>query len=1411
MDARRRDGLLAAALAASCYALALLQRPGTPFADTKIDLHVDPVSFLSDVASVWSPTTSFGHVQSGQYGGYLFPMGPFYALAHDLGLGAWLTQRLWLGTLYALAAWGVVRLLDALLGRPCGVAHVVAAAAYVLNPYVLAYTSRASVTLLALAALPWLLLAVHCGLRTPRGWVWPAAAALVTTAAGGGVNAAVIAYVLVGPVLLALYEPALGMVAWRDARAFAWRTLVVGFVCSLWWIVPLAIQARYGLAFLPFTEQSGTIWDTTSLSESLRLMGFWLSYIGVGYGGHLRPYTADAPVLLFQPAVLAATLLVPALALGGFAWTRRWRHGPFFLGMTLLGAIVMSAGFPPGSPLRRALTFAYEHVALVQFLRTTYKAGPLVALGLAVLGGVAAGLLWRRLGRAPAWGRPALAVAVAGLLVLASWPLWRGRAVDSQLTFHVPAAWRDAGRDLDVHLGDDARAMVLPGQLFASYRWGGTYDAILPALTRKPVAVRAIVPYADLRSVDLQWTTDALVSQLRALPGQLAPLLRLEGVGAVVTGSDDDRSRSGAASAADAARVLADQRGLGRAQRTFGPLRRIAPGAGSLAPPLALPEVRRSSLRGDGLVRVLPHDGGLVVDGSADGLAELASFGALPERAPLRYAADLTPAALRAAVRAGAGVVISDSNRRRVFAASRPRGSFGPTLTASDPFPPDGAELDPWPQRGTAAQTVAAIDGILAVRAPSSPQVTQFPEHRPFAALDGDPSTAWLADRHLDFDRWWLEVALLRPRDVPWIDLLPYGDERGRVTAVRVNGRELGVRPGWNRLRVGLRHVRVVRVQFAHLTRPRRGVPGGAGGIRELRIPGVRARESLRPPVLAERALAGVDLRGVPLAYAFARTTGEDPFHRSAAFGPWQAGLVRDQDDAEHGLDRLLAPPLAARWRATAWVSVAPGAPDDLLDGLAGTTGGARVTSSSRYEGVPARRASRAFDGDRRTAWIGTWLPGRPAWIAWTLSRPATVRALTLVAPAVAVRRPVLVRVLADGRPGPALAVGPGGRVALPAAVHGRAFRLEILAARFPAGTTGFERQRRAVGIAEVRGAGVAAPLRGGGQVRAGCALRGVVDGRVLALRPVGDVRDLDAGRPLRARECGAPIALPAGSQRLVFPPDAPFRVDDLLLSTGPAVARAAAGEGGVVLRSGSAGRASRSATRVRIDGPSWLVLGESYSRGWRASCDGRDLGAPRPLEGFANGWPVDRGCRDVAFSFAPQRLADVGYLVSAIVCLALLALLAAWRLRRLRRSRLRAPERDERPPAPLPERIVAAWPLRRALVAAVAAGLVGAALFALRAGIVIAPVVLVVLVRAIDARRLALAAGGLLAVVVPVLYLALPVHDRGGYNPALPVERVATHWVAVAAVVLLLLALARSLPLAALSRARGRGAGARR
>jgi arabinofuranan 3-O-arabinosyltransferase len=1376
---RRR--LIPLGLAAAAYALALVQRPGTVVADTKVDLHVDPSGFLGDVASAWTATGQLGHVFGGQYGGYLFPMAPWFALGDAAGLPEWVVHRLWLGTLLALAAWGVVRLLDAMVDRPRGAPHVAAAVLFVLNPYVAIYANRISVSLLAYAALPWLLLAVHRGLRAPRSWRWPALFALALTCTGGGVNAAVTGWLLLGPLLLVAYERTVGGVPRGAIGPFALRLAPAVALANAWWVVPVLVHARYGLDFLPFTEQPGTIWQTTSVTESLRLMGFWASYIGFGFGGVLRPYASSAPPLLFEPAVVVASLLVPALALGGFAWTRRWRYGPWFLLLTLVGLLVMVAGFPEGTPLRRALTFTYNHVGAVQFLRTTYKAGPLVALGLACLGGAAFGLAWSRLRAAPA--RAAAAAAGLSLCAVAAWPLTSGTAPERQLAIDVPPWWRDAAREVD-RLPGGERAMVLPGQLFAFYDWGGTWDPILPVLAGRPVAERFIVPFSDLRAVELLWATDDLVTQERLLPGQLPPLLDLLGVGLVVTPADRDRSRSGELGPLEAADALALEPGLGGAGRSLGPERVEQPEAGRVRAAEPLPRVRARRVATAGLVRLVPRGPLTVVDGSAQGVAALAGFGGLDPGRPLAYAADLDAEAIRRAARAGGTVVVTDTNRRRAYAAARLRANTGPTLPPDQGVSEDGALLTPFDEARTDAQTVAIVGGVRSVGAPASPQVTQFPEHRPFAALDGDPATAWLADRALTNDRHRLTVRLASPRPVPHVDLLPYDDRHGVLRRILVNGRGVAVRRGWNRVRLGERAAGRVEVRIDDVQQ-RRGLTGGAGGIRELRIPGVRATETLRPPVLAERALRGPEGRAARLAYLLSRTTVDAPRRAGPPVGPFQSYLPRDRMDPEPRLRRTISPPAARRWRVDAWTSPDPRGDDAALDRLAGAARDAAARSSGRYRGLAAHRASGAFDGTRDFAWIGPWLD-RTEWLALRRGEPFTVRRLRLAPPRDVVRRPAVVRVRMDGEATGRLRVGSGGSVPLARPLRGRELTIEVLDARFPPGTPGRVRQRRAVGIGEVEGLPrMRVPRRG--PLRGSCGDGGVTVGPTrVALRARGDVAALDRGAPLRAAGC-ADAALPAGRQGVLGGAGA-LRVDHLRLAAlepeGNGGAASGADAAGRVLDPGEPGRGEREGIRLDVRRPAWLVLGESFNAGWRATCDGRDLGEPVPLQGYANAWPVDPGCRTVDVAWAPNRLLPWAYLLSLVACLGLLALAVRGGGRALVAA-APAPLPDD----PRPRRLEP----RRAILAGLAAGAVLGFVFALRAGLVIAPAVAFVLWRGWPARRLALAGGGLLLVVVPILYLAVPARDPGGYNSNLAVERIAAHWVGVAAVVLLGMALWRT------------------
>jgi hypothetical protein len=161
----------------------------------------------------------------------------------------------------------------------------------------------------------------------------------------------------------------------------------------------------------------------------------------------------------------------------------------------------------------------------------------------------------------------------------------------------------------------------------------------------------------------------------------------------------------------------------------------------------------------------------------------------------------------------------------------------------------------------------------------------------------------------------------------------------------------------------------------------------------------------------------------------------------------------------------------------------------------------------------------------------------------------------------------------------------------------------------------------------------------------------------------------------------------------------------------------------------------------------------------------------------------VGASCTEASFTFAPTRLVLAAYLLSALTCLALLALLV-----------LRRPAREPAAPAgDLPAAEGRPWPWRRALLAGIAAGAVLGFVFALRAGVVLGPLVFLVLWRGVPTRWLVLAAGGLIGVVVPALYLATPTGGEG-FDLDYATDHLAGHWATVAALVLLLIALGRSL-----------------
>ena len=1392
LTGRRTEQLLVGITALLCF----MQRPGLVFTDSRSDLTSNPGLFLGRVFDVWSSTYDLGHVQSGQFVGYLFPLAPFYAAGDAIGVPTWLVQRLWLVLILGFGAIGVSRLIAALWNRSDSLARLLGGLVFVLNPYVVTQMNRGTITLLAYMVAPWLMVAAHRALLEPRRWRWPIFAGILVAAAGGGVNAAVLAWVVLAPVLLIFYEVAVIGRSRRAAAAALWRTGITVLTLSLWWIIPVTLQSKYGADFLSFTEQPASIWQTNSVSESLRLLGYWISYFTIGFGGS-RPVVPPTVAYLFQPILVAGSFAVPLLAFAGLPRIWRKPYVPFFVLLLVGAAIAMSVGFPPGKPLYRALVNAYYAVPLLQILRTTYKAAPLLSIALSFLVGAGGATLYRTLKGRPVWLQRSAFGALFLAPVLFGWPLITGQAIDSGLAYRgVPSYWRQATSDLDRTTQPGYRSMILPGQQFGFYSWGGTFDPVGPSLTESPLAQRYSVRYSDPHSSQLMTAVDNLVQQRRLVPGQLGSLLRLLGVKQVLISSDGKPTNSGEIDPVSALATLRIDGTLKKPVKTYGPTEMIPPAIGRGGNAAPLPAIRRYAIgspngAAPGLVRAHSRPGSVVVSGDANAITELAALGLLPKRSAILFSGDQTAATLRERVKEGASLYITDTNRRQTLLASRTTHDQGAVRSESEQIAPALPSYDGLFGPSHDKQTVAVYTGIDHVTNPEGAQLLLRPEARPFAAIDGYLQTTWTPASFLPEERR-MEIGLKQPTRMSSIRIHPHRDAlvQTNEVAVSLNGGPEQLVPtpaGWTRFSFPPMAVKTIGVRIT-----KTATFGGIdlGGIDEIEVPGLKASEWLRSPVWLSSALAGSDLSRTPVGIILSRQTTSDPYHESGAYGgPVPTGDPQATFDAERDIRRIVSVPVSRSFTPSGWASSAPWAPDSNFDRLAGLEPGWTFSGSARFEGLPLYRASSAFDGDRHTAWISENRAGLKSWLEWRSPYPTTFDRLRLVPDSPLYARATAIRLKLNGLSTDVLRVAPDGSVKLPQPVTTDNARIEIVDAKTPHGIAGL-RLLPAVAIQDVIVPGLGAPAvprAGSFQTSCGEVSISSSDGSV-ATAVSGTLAELDRGQPLRITPCGSSQSLSmfGGPNTIVAPAGPTMRIDHLQLSSQPESPPIkpvyAATDGPNVDKDGFA--------RVHFGGPGWLVRGESMSLGWTATCgptraDQRTLGTPQVVDGFAAGWEVGPWCKFAKFNFAPQAEANNSYFASALATILFLAALAVG-VMRTRRRRL-AGEKEMTawmpPSAPAADRL--AFASRGfAAVAPLLAGSLAAALFALRVGPPVALMALFLGLWGVNVRRLYLLALAAMA-LVPIGYLAFMPKNGGGGNFFYAVQLIGAHWFATAAIIL--------------------------
>jgi arabinofuranan 3-O-arabinosyltransferase len=1048
-------------------------------------------------------------------------------------------------------------------------------------------------------------------------------------------------------------------------------------LAASWWALPLLVLGRYGYDFLDIIESAKVTTAVTGLVDTLRGSDHWLGYLVVDG----RPVWTAGWELATRPGLVAVTALVAAAGLAGLLLPglpdRRW-----LLGGVLLGTVLVSAahtGVLTG-PLAPALQSALD--GWLAPLRNVHKADPVlrlpVALGLAHLlavAGRAAGRVGQRVpvrdgDRVPVRVTGAVAVpVVAGLVAVTLLPAWGGGLAPQGAYAATPAYWQQASDWLDRH-SDGDRTLLLPSANAPVYRWGTPRDEPLQAMASAPWAVRDGAPLGAPGSTRLLDGLDARLATGEPSPAYADALARA-GIGFVLLRNDLDPDRSGSERPAVVRAALAGSPGLTEVAG-FGPAQPPAFRSGDHRAGAAAPDpvaVEVFAVAGAERLAAYPDDGAVALSGGPEGVLSLADAGLLDGRAVMgtidAKAADAADDAADAGTEAelpstlaeaGTGsddhaVVQTDTQRRRAYnPGADPDDRYSATLSAADPLPrPDLGPYD------AAEQAVSVLEGASNVTASSSADdpfaadpdgvAHRGPDHRPAAAVDGDPATSWLSatgtvGQHLDLSllrrtslREMTVELLTDPALGPEVTSVAVTTDAGTASAPVRGGRAtVLVRPGWTtRIRVTITGVA--------------GDPdSGVVGIRELVVPGLAVTEAIALP-------PNQDTNGEEWTVLAERPDGRrGDCLRGAAGWICVPGLAEPGEESGSLERRFEAP--AGDVTVAGTVRPRPGRGLDLLLDEAI---GYRADGTSRITADPAARPGAAYDGDPATAWLPA--PGDQApRLTLALGRAATIRGLTG----------------ADwtGVAGVELTTRTGDRRSLTGPGRFRPVRTDEVTLTFRRAVTA-----DAVAPMVVRGFDLTgAPARSTApvQVDCGAAPAVVLDGRARKLSITTPVADLLTLAPVRGRTCGPQIQVAGGPHRMSSTATSALEVATAEVSSG----RPPAAPPARTVRTVSWSDQHR-VIAVAGGEKGYLAMAEGYNAGWRASAYGGTL-TPVRMDGWQQGWKLPPGgATQVTLTFEPGRMQH-GLLLGGLAAGLLVLLLALLPVRR--QVRLRP---DPLPPVP--------------------------------------------------------------------------------------------------------------------------------
>ena len=1241
--------------------------PGRVAADTKAYLYLDPFRLLERAAYMWQPELAFGTVTH-QNIGYLWPIGPFFALGDLLSMPDWVVQRLWLGSIILAAGLGVRWFLKTLSWK--GGAVLVASLSYMLSPYLLNYIDRHSVILLPWAGLPWLMALTVRSLRTP-GWRHPALFGLVTLTIGG-VNASSLLLVGLGPFIWLLWSALDKSATWKEVGKTASKIGTAFIATGVWWMAALLIQAQYGLPTLRLTENYRVVSDAATAPELFRGLGYWYFYGQGRVGAWIEPST------LYTRWALPLSFALPLLALLISAFVK-FRYRGHLLALMFISMLIAIGSHPYDSPsifgrIFREWTLSDSGLAL----RSTPRVLPLLLLSIAVFlgAGIAALSLFRpRLEH--------LATILISLLIIGNLsPLWTGSLLGEtvQRPEEIPEYWNQTAEYLDLK-DSSTRVLEIPGADFSAYRWGNSGDPLLPGLMDRPYASRELIPLGTEPSAELIVAFDREIQEGRFDKNSLAPMAQLMSVGDVVVRSDLQFERFRTPRPDELWAELVDTPGFSdpvefgeRVSNIAGPERPMldehtlaSPPSHETPPPSAVFELKDQVK----IVHLADPFRPIIISGDAEGIVHTASEGLLESGRPVIMSASYveSPDELASMLTPEARIVITDTNRK----SGQRWGTIRETKGYTERLNEEPIRLDLSDHRlnplGTHPSTISFSEQKETQVTASSygNPVTFTAGDRPFHAIDSFPETSWTVgafnkvigeELRLSFDEK-ITIDKIRFAQVNGIGQnrwmtkvrVHFDDDHIDVELDEVSRSEPGQVVEFDSLFSSSVRIEILETDVGGLDYYA-GVTGV--GFSTIRVNDISPSESIRMPTDI------VETLGQDVGSEFVVLVSRE---RSDPLDPIRS-------DPEEIISRTFTTPWERDFYLKGDVRLSTDAKSSLIDQLLGLEK-ISLKASSSLSGHLSSSPRSAFDSNFDTAWrTGIGNPINSA-LVYETEKAETFENITITYLADGNHSvPRKITLFADGIPVSSLSTPgkiteePNGRETI--SFNNEAFDATSISINFDevANRTTMDwysglPQMMPLGILEISGVPFTTDTTN--HVDSGCRNDLLtVNNLPQNIRISGSASEV-----LKLETCDdSPLRLKPGEQTLRTKPGflTGFDIDRLVL-----ISHSLAEQSGVSRLMPEISNLKNSRTQLdlsisKTQEPYWLILGQSFSDGWRLKGAGRATSeSPVLINGFANGWlivPSSGETMDLSLSWEPQKTVWTALLVS-IISILIFSLLA--------------------------------------------------------------------------------------------------------------------------------------------------------